>query len=194
MVLVTESITLNQHLEGDGFLTLDVRHLVFGTISWCPLQQVFVSPRRQNWLSGCGSATMLSCPTPIWKMFNPLPHLLMSQWVFFKGNYNVHSLIILTLMARIGATHNHELDLFTFALTHGCWGLSLQVYILHSPAHLTDVTGLPMLIDFIFSGEHSVTCLFCSLRHENLPCTARLIHTSKLRISLEHSQRCFLCM
>lgn len=28
MVLVTESITLNQHLEGDGFLTLDVRHLV----------------------------------------------------------------------------------------------------------------------------------------------------------------------
>lgn len=28
MVLVTESIILNQHLEGDGFLTLDVRLLV----------------------------------------------------------------------------------------------------------------------------------------------------------------------
>lgn len=122
-------------------------------------------------------------------MFNPFPHLLVSQWVFFKGNYNVHSLIILTLMARIGATHNHKLDLFMFAMTHGCWGLSPHE---HSPAHLTGVRGLPTLIDFIFSGEHSATCLFCPLGHENLPCTARLIHTSKLRISLEHLQRRFI--
>lgn len=79
-----------------------------------------------------------------------------------------------------------------FALTHGCWGLSPQAYILHSPAHLTGVRGLPVLTDFIFGGEHSATCLFCPPRHENLPCTARLIHTSKLRISLEHLQRRFI--
>lgn len=115
-------------------------------------------------------------------MFNPLPHLLMSQRVFFKGNYNVHSLIILILMARIGATHNHKLDLFTFAVTHGCWGLSLQVYIFctHLLILLVLEDYLCWLILFFFS--HSVTCLFCPLRHENLPCTARLIHTSKLRI------------
>lgn len=150
MVLVMESITLNQHSEGDGFLTLNVRHLVIRDNELMPFAASLCLSQTTNltiWLWQRYRVCHVQRPSE--KMFNPFPHLLMSQWVFFKGNY----LIILSLMARIGATHNHKLDLFTFALTHGCWGLSLQVYILHSPAHLTGVRGLPMLIDF-FSVEN----------------------------------------